>query len=67
MAVCNVTNLRLDPRNPRLPERVDEWPQDEMFAYIYRVGVLDELVDSYSDNGFFPHEPLIVLPCRRAG
>lgn len=67
MAVCNVKNLRLDPRNPRLPERVDEWPQDEMFAYIYRVGVLDELVDSYMDNGFFPHEPLIVLPADAQG
>ena len=57
-----VEKLLLDEKNPRLPERLREKPQSEMLQYLYNHAVLDELAQSYLDNDFFPHEPLIVIP-----
>jgi len=56
-----VERLRLDPRNPRLPERLHSAAQSEILRFLWEREVLDELVRSYLDNGFFQHEPLIVL------
>lgn len=55
-----VETLRLDPDNPRLPEGVQGRPQDEILRYLYENGVLEELANSFIDNGYFQHEPLIV-------
>ena len=62
-----VSNLLLDPRNPRLPESLYDAPQSEIFSFLQNNGVLDELVDSMLQNGFFDHEPLIVLPPESKG
>lgn len=56
-----VNDLLLDPENPRLPEDLRGAPQSALFNYLYDNAVLDELADSMLDNGFFEHEPLIVL------
>jgi hypothetical protein len=56
-----VTSLTLDAVNPRLPEGLHNAPENELFGYLYDNGVLDELAESMLDNGFFEHEPLIVL------
>lgn len=58
----DVTLLRLDPKNPRLPEDLQGRPQDELLAYLFEHGVLEELANSFIDNGYFEHEPLIVTP-----
>jgi hypothetical protein len=58
----SVDRLRLDPRNPRLPEDLRGRPQDELLLYLYENGVLEELANSFLDNGYFEHEPLIVTP-----
>lgn len=56
-----LSNLELDPKNPRLPENVGGDPE-EVLTYIYLHGALDELAYSFVDNGFFEAERLIVLP-----
>ena len=53
--------LLLDSQNPRLPERFHGESQAEILRFLYEQGVLEELAQSYLDNGFFQHEPLIAL------
>ena len=54
-------NLLLDDENPRLPERLRRQSQSEILRYLHEQGVLEELAQSYLDNGFFQNEPLIVV------
>ena len=56
-----VRNLLLDGDNPRLPEKLHRGSQSELLNFLRKRGVLEELAQSYLDNGFFQHEPLIVL------
>jgi hypothetical protein len=58
----DVTALDLDPSNPRLPEEVQGSSQEVILAYLYENDVLEELMDSYLENGYFLIEPVIVLP-----
>lgn len=51
----------LDPQNPRLPEELQGAPQPDLLLYLHENGVLDELVQSFVDNSFFEHEPLIAV------
>ena len=60
-----VSELLLDPDNPRLPEELQGGPQGELLTYLNNEAVLDELVRSLNDNGFFDHEPLIAHPSDR--
>lgn len=62
-----VSELRLDPANPRLPEQLKGSDQVELLSYLHENGVLDELVRSFTDNGFFEHEPLIGFRDKRHG
>ena len=62
-----VTNLLLDGDNPRLPERLRRASPSDLVKFLYEEGVLEELAQSYLDNGFFQHEPLIVLPTGEQG
>lgn len=61
IAYLDTTKLRLDPQNPRLPESIQGGKQSELLAFLFEHGALEELAQSYLDNGFFDHEPLIVL------
>ena len=56
-----VDKLLLDSKNPRLPERLRGGSQSQILNYLHAQGVLEELAQSYLDNGFFQHEPLIVV------
>lgn len=51
--------LDLDPDNPRLPEGLQGQSQDTLLTYLADNTALDELMQSFADNGFFRHEPLI--------
>lgn len=62
-----LADLHLDPLNPRLPERLQGADQVELLRYLSTEGVLDELVRSFNDNGFFPHEPLIAHDDEKLG
>ena len=52
-----VADLELDPQNPRLPEIVQGKSQSELLKHIFEHHVLEEIAQSYADNGFFPREP----------
>ena len=62
-----VSDLLLDGENPRLPERLHGRSQSELLDFLREQGVLEELALSYLDNGFFQHEPLIVIPAGEGG
>ncbi|MDE0460544.1 MAG: ParB N-terminal domain-containing protein [Chromatiales bacterium] len=53
--------LLLDDENPRLPEGLHGASQSEILRFLLEQGALEELAQSYLDNGFFQHEPLIVV------
>ena len=55
------SSLELDPENPRLPEELTKRPQPELLRYLYDTQALEEIAQSLVDNGFFTHEPLIIL------
>ena len=55
-----VQDLRLDVSNPRLPEHLRGADQSQLLVHLHATAALDELAKSFVDNGFFPHEPLIV-------
>ncbi|MBM6622632.1 hypothetical protein JTF08_13535 [Micrococcaceae bacterium RIT802] len=57
----NVSDLLLDPRNPRMPDRVAE-NQDSALLELAEVADLSELVNSISNSGWINYEPLIALP-----
>ena len=56
-----LTDLQLDPQNPRLPESVER-DQKSMLDYIAETTSIEELMDAIAENDFFPGEPLIVTP-----
>jgi ParB-like nuclease family protein len=60
MVTKSIDELQLDPQNPRLPEELLGEPQEKLLGYLYNNGVLEELAQSFVDNGFFVHEPLII-------
>lgn len=61
---CSVSELLLDPKNPRFPEGMPRAKgivaaQPEILEHLCRTGVLSELASSFLDNGYFATEPLI--------
>lgn len=54
--------LRFDPDNPRLPEHLKGAPAAKLAEYYFEHSVITDLVNSMAANGFFPHEPMIVVP-----
>lgn len=62
----DVNDLYLDPSNPRLPESVER-DQSSMIDYIARSTSIEELMEAIGANGFFPGEPLIVVPNEDGG
>ena len=53
--------LDLDLDNPRLPEEVKGTQASNVLTYLWDHGSLEELAQSLIDNGYFGHEPLIVV------
>lgn len=59
--LVEISNLLLDPENPRLPESVER-KQIAMLDYIAETTAIEELMLAIGENGFFPGEPLVVVP-----
>lgn len=57
----HVSKLHLDPENPRLPEDLQNADESNLLEYMVRDEALTELAESFADNGFFRHEPLLVI------
>lgn len=55
----DVDDLSLDRDNPRLPEDLQGGSQEALLQYLSDQAVLEEIITSLNDNGFFEHEPLI--------
>lgn len=53
--------LKLDPKNPRLPESVQR-DQGAMLDYIAESTAIEDLMGAIAENNFFPGEPLVVVP-----
>lgn len=60
--LVEAARLELDPHNPRLPEGLQGQDEATLLTYLADNAVLDELMQSFADNGFFRHEPLIGVP-----
>ena len=56
--------LRLDPRNPRLKEGLENASQPELLAELAREYELQDLGRSIADNGYFSEEPLVAIKDR---
>ncbi|MBE69629.1 MAG: chromosome partitioning protein ParB [Thalassospira sp.] len=54
-----VTDLRLDPNNPRLPSYVDTSDEEQIFEFLAKSSAIDELVSAIGTNDYFASEPLI--------
>lgn len=57
----NLNELVLDEQNPRLPSTVGR-QQSAMINYIARTTSIAEIMTAIAENGYFPGEPLIVVP-----
>lgn len=62
LSTARIEDLRLDPLNPRLPGENQGQAQDELLRIMARDYSLLELARSFTDNGYFVEEPLIVVP-----
>ena len=65
IATFPIDKIYLDERNPRLPTTLD-CSQNEMLRYIARNTSITELMTAIAENGYFPGEPIVVVP-REAG
>ena len=63
--ILPINEIYLDKHNPRLPTTVNR-SQNEMTLYIARNTSITELMTAIAENGYFPGEPIIVVP-RKAG
>jgi len=58
----SVSDLLLDPENPRLAEDGRALTDDQLLAKLYATEALDELAMSFARSGYFWEEPLVVVP-----
>jgi len=56
----NPANLRLDKRNPRMPDETFD-SEEEVLEYLLEHADVDELLQSILSSGWLDYEPLIVL------
>lgn len=56
-----LSDIHLDENNPRLPTAASRG-QNEMALYIARNTSITELMTAIAENGYFPGEPIVVVP-----
>ena len=61
-----IDDLFLDEKNPRLPTSIGR-EQKEMLLYIARNTSITELMSAVAENGYFPGEPIVVVPKEGSG
>lgn len=57
-----VASLHFDRNNPRFPPKVAQGPVDDLMQRFVRDERLLEIIESIGNHGFFPGEPLLVVP-----
>ena len=63
--LVNVSNLHFDPLNPRLPSTRSSSSDKEVLSYMLDKGTVVDLMLSIAENGFYPQEPLLVVPSQK--
>jgi hypothetical protein len=58
----HASELHPDPTNPRLPSSVWNGSESDLFVYMERYYDAVSLAESLASFGFFPSEPLVVVP-----
>lgn len=61
-----ISDIFLDELNPRLPTMLNRG-QNEMALYIARNTSITELMTVIAENGYFPGEPIVVVPRKPRG
>ena len=56
-----VTNLHLDPKNPRLGRETQARAPREIVQYLFEHDKAAEVAESIAGRGYFPNEPLLVI------
>ncbi len=59
--IKNISDLKLDTKNPRLPKSMHESSEREIISYMLLDASLIELMLAIGINGFFPGEQLLVV------
>lgn len=62
--LLRVADLEFDQNNPRFPTKVAQGPVDDLLQRFVRDERLLEIVESIGNHGFFPGEPLLVVPVK---
>ncbi|MDD2903470.1 MAG: ParB N-terminal domain-containing protein [Syntrophales bacterium] len=57
-----IQNLKFDPYNPRLPSSINGQNQSAVLEWMLRDASILELMLSIGEKGYFPGEPLLVVP-----
>lgn len=57
-----VASLHFDKNNPRFPPKVAQGPLEDLMQRFVRDERLMEIIESIGNHGFFPGEPLLVVP-----
>jgi hypothetical protein len=65
--LVDIKDLRFDPKNPRLPANLDGTDEREVLGWMLAEGNIPELMASIGSSGYFPGEPLLVIPGRTRG
>lgn len=61
-----IDQLEFDPRNPRLPDGMENAKQSTLLETLAREYELQQVGQSLADNGYFSEEPLVAVPSRTA-
>lgn len=59
-----VNQLRFDPDNPRLPSTVNGRDEKAVLTWMLEDATIIELMGSIGEQGYFPGEPVLVVPSR---
>lgn len=57
----SVDDIELDPENPRLPNSLEK-SEPAILSYLVDEASIQELMQAIGENGFFPGEPIVVVP-----
>ena len=66
MGLTKVSDLELDPKNPRLGDSHGT-KQFDILRYLVQHEALEELVVSFARHGYFSEEPLVIVPSDKGG
>lgn len=57
-----VARLNFDRNNPRFPPKIAQGPVEDLLQRFVRDERLLEIIESIGNHGYFPGEPLLVVP-----